>query len=321
LVDLLGKKKLEERIAELQSQVGELNSKVALLEEERSRLSHQLEKREEKIRKLTHSCQEVNLELKAAEQKISTLRTVKSETTSVVKTPATRPQIHSDEISPAVLKSLLQRLETCRSPSEDLVSAYLRKGADAEVNLPKEVCELAENIPSDRGIAFFSYPQLFTLAVAPPFPLTKTEIITGPSFHLAPLKHMLDVPVLAMVARAGETFLGVALSCEGFEERNIVKSTVKEKHSKGGWSQKRFERLREEDIRQHAELVKREIPTMLEGYRQLLIYAVVSGDPLLTKQILPALDLPVLNMKLGRFDRKRTDEVLDEVYKSVSYRR
>ena len=63
---------------------------------------------------------------------------------------------------------------------------------------------------------------------------------------------MLEIPVLVISAHAGDTLIGIALSSGRFEVQEAVKSQVKEKHSKGGWSQKRFERLRDEDIRNHA---------------------------------------------------------------------
>ena len=62
MVDLFGKKKLEDRILELQAE-------LAKLEGEKEELLRTLEKREEKIRRLSTANQEANLALKAAEQK------------------------------------------------------------------------------------------------------------------------------------------------------------------------------------------------------------------------------------------------------------
>ena len=49
------------------------------------------------------------------------------------------------------------------------------------------------------------------------------------------------------------------MSREGFEVKELVETQVKEKHSKGGWSQKRFERLREEDIKNHLDAVQEKL--------------------------------------------------------------
>jgi len=319
LVDLLGKKKLEEKIVDLTSQLSGLISRVAELEDEKNRLLRQLDKREEKVRTLTQSYQEASVELKSMTQKAEVLQVRKEDGADVA--VAEPERVRSETFSPHWIKNLIQRLESCRSPRDDLVTAYLRKGAKEDVEeLPKDVRNILMGIGSERGVALFHYPLLFTLAFVPPFPLIETVVKEGPLFDLDPLRGYLDVPVLVIAARAGETLLGVALSNEGFEEHHVVKSTVKEKHSKGGWSQKRFERLRDEDVRQHADLVKREIPALMKSYRSLLVYAVVSGDPVLTKQIISILDIPVIEAKIGRFESKRIDQVLDEIYGFVCYR-
>jgi hypothetical protein len=112
----------------------------------------------------------------------------------------------------------------------------------------------------------------------------------------------------------------LALTKNDFELQEIVESPVKEKHSKGGWSQKRFERLREEDIRNHADAVVQKLSELAGKYRSIARYAVVGGDPVLLKMILPALNLPVVERRLERHDSKRLDRLLDDVYGFTLYR-
>jgi len=314
LVDLLGKKKLEEEIERLRSRVAEL-------EEENGSLSLQIERREDKIRKLTSASQETSLALKAAEQRIAAVQARgdgKDERQGAA--AKERSPNFSRVLKPKEIERLLDRLEACRSPREDLFTAYITPGSSAGQKLPPDVGEIVKRTDSDRGVAVFSDSFFFTLALVPPFPLKKDEAVWAGSFRTDPLREMLDTPVLVVAAHAGETLLGVALGREGFAEHAVVKSTVKEKHTKGGWSQKRFERLREEDIRQHADLVVERLPRLLENYRSIPAYAVVSGDPALVKLIAPALDHPILEAKTGRFDRKKPDELLEEVYEFVCLR-
>jgi len=312
LVDLLGKKKLEEEIERLRTRVKDL-------EEENGSLSLQIERREDKIRKLTSASQETSLALKAAEQRIAAVQEREEGKGERIEAAA-KERSYSRVLKPKEIERLLDRLEACRSPQDDLLSAYIASGSAAGQNLPIEVGDMVKRADSDRGVAIFSDPYLFTIALVPPFPLKNDESIWAGSFKTGPLREMLDTPVLVVAAHAGETLLGVALGGEGFAEHAVVKSTVKEKHTKGGWSQKRFERLREEDIRQHADLVGERLARLLEGYRSLPAYAVVSGDPALVKMIAPALDLPVLEAKTGRFDRKNPDELLEEIYGFISLR-
>jgi hypothetical protein len=308
LVDLLGKRKLEEEIERLRARVNDL-------EEENGSLSLQIERREEKIRKLTSAQQETSLALKAAEQRIAAAQ--ERDAGEGAREEAATKERSPDfcrVLKPKEMERLLERLDAVRSPREDLLSAYIASGSNAAQSLPPEVADLVWRADSDRGVAVFSDPLLFTIALVPPFPLKKDEVRWAGSFQTGPLREMLDTPVLVVAAHAGETFLGVALGREGFAEHAVVKSTVKEKHTKGGWSQKRFERLRVEDIRQHADLVVEKLPQILEGYRSIPARAVVSGDPALVKLIAPAIDLPILEAKIGRFDRKKPDELLEEVY-------
>ncbi|MHC1631270.1 MAG: Vms1/Ankzf1 family peptidyl-tRNA hydrolase [Methanotrichaceae archaeon] len=291
-----------------------LKPKLENLEKERNKLLLQLEKREEKIKKLTRSYQETSHALKTAEQKVSAFRAQEStEKVTLVE------KASSVNLNPSDLKKLFQRLEICRSLQDDLVTAYLPDGLTE--NLPQEVQDLVSEVKSNKSIVAFHCPMLFTLALVSPFPLENNRVNFGKSFDLDRLRLMLDTPVLIVAAHAGETLLGVALSNERFEERQIVKSTVKEKHTKGGWSQRRFERLRDEDIRQHADLVMERLVPLMKRYRPILSYAVVSGDPVLTKLVRPVLDLPVLDAKLGKFDQKRVDDILNEVYSFICYRR
>jgi hypothetical protein len=314
LVDLLGKKKLEEEKERLRSRVAEL-------EEVKSSLQLQIERRDERIRKLTCAQQETSLALKAAEQKIAAFQE-REEEKSEREGAATKESgpDSSRVLKPRLAERLIERLEAVRSPRDDILSAYIASGSTAREGIPPEAADLVRRANSDRGVAVFSDPLLFTIALVPPFPLKKDEVRWGGSFQTGPLREMLETPVLVVAAHAGETLLGVALGREGFAEHVIVKSTVKEKHTKGGWSQKRFERLREEDIRQHADLVTEKLPSILEGYRSVPACAVVSGDPALVKLIAPAIDLPIQEAKIGRFDKKNPAELLEEVYGFVCLR-
>jgi len=102
--------------------------------------------------------------------------------------------------------------------------------------------------------------------------------------------------------------------------QEFVQSQVKEKHSKGGWSQKRFERLREEDIKNHIDEVLQKLSELAAKYGSVVRYAVLGGDQSMIKQIAPAVTLPIVERRLERHDEKRLDKLLDEVYGFTIYR-
>jgi hypothetical protein len=310
LVDLFGKKKLEDRILELQAE-------LAKLEGEKEEFQRTLEKREEKIRRLTSANQEANLALKAAEQKAAASLSAPVQA-AFEKCDEQKPK--AKKLSLREMDMLMERLRVCRSPRDDLLVAYCPGPIPEDAGLPLQIKKAAATIKSQRGVIILHSPQLFSLLFIPPFPIQESLSREGSAFALDLVLEMMDTPVLVISAHAGETFLGVALSREGFLAEELVESQVMGKHSKGGWSQKRFERLREEDIKSHVDLASQKLAGLMGKYKTLLKYAVLSGEESLIRQIAPAIDLPVIERRLERHDDRKTKELLEEVYGFACYR-
>ena len=309
MVDLFGKKKLEDRILELEAE-------LAKLEGEKEELLRTLEKREEKMRRLTSANQEANLALKAAEQRAAALSLPALAT--VERYEEQKPK--AKKLSLREMDLLIERLKACRSPRDDLLSAFYPGLVPLDAALPQQIKKAAATIKSQRGGIILHCPQLFSLQLIPPFPVKESLSREGGTFALDLVGEMMDTPVLVVSAHAGETFLGVALSREGFLAEELVESQVMGKHSKGGWSQKRFERLREEDIKSHVDLASQKLAELMGKYKTLLKYAVLSGEESLIRQIAPAIDLPVVERRLERHDDRKTKELLEEVYGFTCYR-
>jgi hypothetical protein len=315
LVDLFGKKKLEERIAELEALLEKL-------EGEKEQLLSTLEKRDEKISKLAAANQQANLALKAAELRAAaTAATTRAPVQAAPEAEACEGQKPKARmLSMREMDGLIERLKACRSPREDLLTAYYTGPADEDEALPPAIRKATCAIKSQRGGIVLHSPQLFSLLLIPPFPVQESLTREGSAFAMYPLEEMMDTPVLVLSAHAGETFLGVALSRGGFEAEENVQSSVMGKHSKGGWSQKRFERLREEEVKGHADLVAERLASLMNRYKTLLKCAVVSGDEGLIRQIAPAIGLPMVERKLSRLEGRKAKELLDEVYGFYCYR-
>ncbi|MFA7375237.1 MAG: Vms1/Ankzf1 family peptidyl-tRNA hydrolase, partial [Methanothrix soehngenii] len=239
MVDLFGKKKLEDRISELEEA-------IAVREREKEELVRTLQKREEKIKRLASANQEVNLALKAMEQKTATMVTSSPEKMETERPKARLPEAWMPDNRE--LDLLIQRLQGFRSPREDLLVYAFPGSLPEDADIPPQIRRAAMEIKTHRGGIIIYCPQLFALQFIPPFPIKERGSWEGSSFQLSLIEEMMNTPALVVSAHAGSTFLGVALSREGFAVHEKVETQVKEKHSKGGWSQKRFERLREEDI-------------------------------------------------------------------------
>jgi len=161
VVDLFGKKKLEDRILELESSLNDLQS-------DREELARTLEKRDEKIRKLNAANQECNLALKDAEQRAAAAATSSGlgEPDANAKRSESSPQARAVKTGPRELERLVKRLKECRTDEDDLLTAYLPDGKE----LVPEAREAAQAARSQRGWIVLKYPQLFTLLLRSAFP-------------------------------------------------------------------------------------------------------------------------------------------------------
>ena len=310
-MDLFGKKKLEERI-------GELEEALAAREREKEELARTLEKREEKIKRLASANQETNLALKAMEQKAALKVAPSSDIEKNEVQKARLPEAWKPDRRE--LDNLFQRLKLVRSPREDLLVAAFTDSVPENAALPPQIRESAMAIKSERGRIIIYSPQLFALLLIPPFPIQESASWEGSSFQLGLIDEMADTPTLVISAHAGDTFLGVAMSRAGFEIKELIESQVKEKHSKGGWSQKRFERLRDEDIKNHLDAVLEKLSPLEGKYKSLVKYAVLAGEDSLVRQIAPFIGLPLIEKKLQRHDENKLDMLLEEVYGFTCYR-
>lgn len=305
-MDLFGKRKYEEKI-------GELEQKLSTLQKEKEDLTKVLEKRDEKIRKLTSAYQESCIALKAAEQKAFSSSQAQMPTDGVSIAETSEPQ--GIRLSPRDLERILRKLQAFRSTDNDSFTGYTQSVGD----LPPDLAESMRSLKSNRGFILIHSPQLFTLALVPPFPIAEKAMSVGSTFQLDPLREIMETPVIVASIHAGDSFLGMALSKDGFDDQEVVESQVKEKHSKGGWSQKRFERLREEDIKSHIDAVSDKLSSLSKKYRSIAKYAVLGGDAALTKQVAPTVDVPVVERRLERHDDKNPNKLLDEVYGFICY--
>ena len=310
-MDLFGKKKLEERIQELEVE-------LVRLEGEREDLLRTLEKRDERIRTLSSAIQEANLALKAAKQRASARASPAPSDAAGESPEEQKPKAR--RLGLRDMDFLLEKLHAIRSPREDLLVAYYPGPIPEDPAIPQPLKRAASAINYRRGGIILHCPQLYSLLLIPPFPIKESQSHEGGKFSLNTIREMMEEPVLLVSAHAGDTFLGVSFCRDKFEAEELVQSSVMGRHSKGGWSQKRFERLREEDVKAHVDLVIDKLEAMLGRYKPVLHYAVLSGEESLVRQIASFVDLPLVERKLSRIDSRETNLLLDEVYGFVCYR-
>ncbi len=287
---LFNRKELEKKIEILQARIDEL-------EPENKSLSTRLSKQEVRAKKAVSDKQEVDLALKKAEKKIDdlehTLDNLKEETQ---KTDALTFK-RAVTLTTAQSCDLLSQISSIRSRNEDLVTVYLRPNEsftdlnefESTIELDQDVKYLMQRIESPTGLALFYDMKrlgMVRMLMTPPFPIGESKWKLDRVFDTAQLQELLEHNQVfcILLAHAGESFIGIS-NRETFIDHKIVRSSVKEKHTKGGWSQRRFERLRDEDIKHHAEKARAVFEALVDEYKDELKMVVASGEHNLIKEI------------------------------------
>jgi len=318
MFDILNKKELES-----------LRSEVQALREEKAALRIRLEKQELREKKALAAKQGADVALKECRQTVERL-----EEKAAVHMAEKRVESLSFRGSPLLdashTRDLLFRIRSLRAPDRELFSATLVPGRRlGSLALPEKIqrktglIRLADSLDSPTGIAIFydiTAPGGTALIAAPPFGIRASQSSYAENFQTDGFEKALEAPgtVAILVAHAGESFIGLATG-DGLIESALIRSEVKEKHSKGGWSQRRFERLREEDIRRHAEKAEEAFNEMTNGdLRPALVVA--GGDETLAEMILSECDLPVLTRQLSvKPDKRNAEAVWREIWSTRWY--
>ena len=190
-------------------------------------------------------------------------------------------------ISPGQLlsKSRLEKLLVDCTPSPDLpaASVYLPAGEvrpflDADRQGDWQ-CLRALGQPvlnSDTGIAGLRAGPM-TLVIVPPFPVA--QIAQVPSWDTSPLLNLLNtkLTVGVVLLRLGRFLVAVYRGEELLSSKTDARY-VKGRHHAGGTSQKRFQRIREGQIKRLYDKTCENVQRQFNPYSQKLDYILLGGD-------------------------------------------
>lgn len=277
---------------QLELEIDRLNSRISKLEIDLHSAKTQLEKKELLARQAVADRQEAESRLN---QEIVRTRTLSHELETMKAEAQNRLEFRKTEnLSSSAVRAYTSKLNSFHSPAEDLLTVYLASGARLPDILGEKVLDrveqktltLLDRLDPETGlILFYDLHRMICEALVPPFPVISSSWKLGEGFETSPLEEILnkDYRMLLLVLHAGESFIGFAPDARVLDAEELVRSSVKEKHSKGGFSQRRFERLREEDIAHHMDKVFETLDKVLEE-NSPIDYAIVSGDPQLIKE-------------------------------------
>lgn len=321
-----GKEDLEREINQLQSHIVELELDVKTA-------NIRYEKNIESEKRAVAAKQKAEEKLKAAEVRI---RTFEHE---LEKQRAEKPDDLSfyrvDLFSREKTLDFLQSLSSFRSISDQLLTVHVAAGENPDSikdhehiveQVDSHTMVLMEKVVSPTGfVLFHSYDHLINEMIIPPLPLKKTDWDSGESFDTSEITESLknDLNVCVLVAHAGESFVGYSTDLKDFDPSRVIRSSVKAKHAKGGFSQRRFERLRDEDIAHHIDKVKSALKDLLEEFEGSIDYLLIAGDQQLAKEI--TVDVPpdieqVISSSDVRIEKHNTSDILKRVMTCRRYR-
>ncbi|MCX9014187.1 MAG: Vms1/Ankzf1 family peptidyl-tRNA hydrolase [Candidatus Methanoperedens sp.] len=301
-------------------EVKSLKERISGLEEENRKLLLQLDKRDEKTRKAVASKQTAERELNECEQRLSA-RGKEIDAIRKEKEKETGAGFRfSGIISGKRLDEVLSILGSMEAKTASLITIYLADGdklenvvKDAVPGIDGSALSLIEKIDSSTGKAvFYDTNGIVRLVIVPVFPIMHSEAFAGRKFDLGLIgKSLTSEKTLVVNAHAGESFIGI-VETDRFVEHKIVRSSVMGKHSKGGWSQKRFEKLIEEDLRHHADKVRTALAPMLHEHVDIR-YVVAGGDGKLLSMVLEGYEYPLVMKSLSNVGKGNVDQMLKEV--------
>jgi len=298
-------------------EIKSLKVRISQLEEENKKFCLQLEKRDEKAKKTIATKQDVDRELNEAINKISSLENeiqiLKEETSTELKFR------FSENLSRNRFDEMIFLLGGIQSKLSTLITIYLAKDATS-VNAAQDTVNLIdssslyliEKIESSTGkIIFYDTNRIINLVIIPVFPVIRSECFLNRQFNLEPLKENLEYErILVLNTHAGESFIGI-VEADSFIEHEVVRSSVMGKHKQGGWSQKRFQALVEEDIKHHADKVRALLDPMIAKHTDIQ-YIIAGGDGKLIKMITEGYNYPVILKSMDAVLKGNVDQVLRE---------
>ncbi|HWR24775.1 MAG TPA: Vms1/Ankzf1 family peptidyl-tRNA hydrolase [Methanosarcina sp.] len=315
---------------QLELQIDRLNSQISKLELDLRSAKTQLEKKEVLARQAVADRQEAEARLN---QELVRVQTLSHELETVKLESQNKIEFRGIEtLRPLAVQAYLSKIRSFNSPAEDLLTVYLPPGTRLSDVLNEKVLDLVEKkarnlldkLDPETGMVFFyDLYRMICETIVPPVPVSSQSWHFGHTFETSFLEESLDknYRVLVLVLHAGESFIGFAPDAQVFDTEELIRSSVKEKHSKGGFSQRRFERLREEDIAHHMDKVFEALDKILEENKPIDC-VILTGDFQLIGEIrrrLP-LSLEVIEKPSDiRVEKADGEEILRTVLSSKRY--
>ncbi|WP_091938175.1 Vms1/Ankzf1 family peptidyl-tRNA hydrolase [Methanolobus profundi] len=318
---------------EMEHEINKLRSHIVELELDVRTANIRYEKSTESEKKAVAAKQEAEESLKAAEVRLLTLEHELEKQREDA--PGELSFNRVDHFSRQRTIEFLHALSSFKQSSGPLITVHVAAGEsldgikDSE-SLKEQIdvgtIALIDKVVSATGyVLFYSPDHIVNEMIVPPLPVTISGWSTGETFDTVPLISLLEkeLGLCVLVAHAGESFVGYSLGPEEFDSFQVIRSSVKAKHAKGGFSQRRFERLRDEDIAHHIDKVKLALKDMLQEFAGSIDHLIIAGDPQLAREITTDVPLDIDQIFSStdvRIEKHNISDILKQLLACRRYR-
>ncbi len=313
---IFGSNNNKEKVRDLEKRLKEKNDRLKDLEKQVEKLRRDLKKERDRAKEAITEKQRVDKELKDTKQKIETLE----DRISRVKEKEERERNFKRVVIFSREDALifLDELKSFRTEKNFLLTQYF---SDPKKAKSDDMAKAVKSIDSKTGyVGFQDELEIFSFVLVPPFPV-ENDFFRNNLFHTEKVNQLLnsDLKILFLSLHSGKSCVGFMVGPE-IKDFKIIRSSVKSKHSKGGFSQGRFERGRKKQIREH-------IKSVLEYLEDLkyddLDYVVLDGNERIIGEIVGNLpfDCSVINRNLdiSEISKKNSDEFSKEIWSTRVY--
>jgi hypothetical protein len=256
--------KRKERIQELKERIDQLEQNIGSLKEEKESFRKRFEAEKERRSELSRKKQEAEKELKKMRQE--------DREEEVGEEESPEPEVKAEDLSVERTKKILEKLESYKSPEKDLATVY----SPGKLSSMSDLKGLKNSISGQNydfleGEKFIGFvePDLIRLKLRSR-PFFSENWYLDSEFHVSELREFIEEEKEWAAVSAGDTRIVREESGEILEVEEI-NDRIERKQKKGGFSQGRFERKRDEQIEQHLGKIEKKVSedTLLVGEERL----------------------------------------------------
>lgn len=306
---LLGRGDDEEELRELRRRLEKTETKLEAAEAQR-------DKAEKRRKKAASEKQEAQHRVNLLEDRVAGLE---SELAHLKEREGSDGGEGFSRVVTVDMEHLLERLGSYSARSDDLVTLVSPDLSTEDVLDDLDGDLAAAKRFEQEGVLYHDEAGVLSCVVKPPTLRTDPAIRYGDRFDTDPvdLTELRRNHVLCFV-RSDES--AVARFRDGeLEEFRHLSADVKSKHTKGGFSQKRFERLREEQVKKHVEDTRRATRDLLDDDG----FVALAGDSGIATRVAGQLELPQRRYgvkPLSHHDVEEEDDLRDVEHEYWSHR-